>query len=333
MNNNTSSRVDVSIIVVTYNSSEDIVNCLQGAITHTSGIKIEIVLLDNCSKDDTVGIVQNHFQQIRILRPKENLGFARGVNEAVRQAEGEYILLLNPDTVIYNNAIGNIFKFARERPQYGLFGGRTLKPDGSLQPVSCLGLPTLWSMAMFAFGLNALFKNNTIFDPESLGNWERDTEREVGSIVGCFLLCRKDLWENLGGFDESFYMYGEDVDLAIRAHNMGYPSVICPESELIHEFGKSSDTPVHKLSMLYRGKITLAKKHWKGIHQKLAILFLRQGIFLRALPSILLKGLKSARPASRYHLLWQQRTTWKFGYELKSNSESVFEDSRAAESA
>lgn len=308
--------IDVSIIVISYNSAEDIVNCIGTAIKHTKDCNTEVIVLDNRSTDDTVEVIHKELPDIRLIESQENLGFAKGVNTAIQQALGKYILLLNPDTEIFNNAIGNIFTFAEKHPQYGLYGARTLKPDGTLQPVSCLGLPTLWSLFTFATGLSAIFKNNEFFDPESLGSWKRDSVREVGSIVGCFLLCRKEHWEKLEGFDVRFYMYGEDVDLAMRSKAMGYPSVICPDAELIHEFGKSADTPLHKLIMLYRGKITLAHKHWSGFSRLLAVTFIRCGILTRAMPSIIKSATTKGFSHSSYHQLWKKRGEWSDGYSL-----------------
>lgn len=313
MNSDLSKTVDVSVIIVTYNSEGDIKECLDGVYRFTKKASFEVVVLDNCSTDNTVNAIRSNFPEVNPIIPEENLGFARGVNRATLSARGKYILLLNPDTKIFNDAIGEIFQFAEKRPQHGLFGARTLTPDRTLQPVSCLGLPSIWSMLMFASGLSTVFKSNSIFDPESLGNWQRDSERVVGSIVGCFLLCKRELWLDLKGFDESFYMYGEDVDLAIRAKQLGYASVICPQSELIHEFGNSSKTPVHKLILLYKGKITLAKKHWKGLSRELAISCIKTGILLRALPSII----SIKRDKNKYHQLWNKKEEWGNGYKAK----------------
>lgn len=314
----TAAAPDVSIIIVTYNSSEDILQCVDGAKKHTRNCSTEFIILDNCSKDSTVKIIQEEISDALLIQPDKNLGFAKGVNEAAKRAKGKYVLLLNPDTTIFSNAIGNIYKFAEENPQYGLYGAKTLKPDRTLQPLSCLGLPSLWSIFTFATGLSAIFKNTVFFDPESLGKWKRDTVKEVGSIVGCFLLCRLKHWKTLKGFDETFYMYGEDVDLAFRSRQLGYPSVINPSSELIHEFGKSSQTPIHKLIMLYKGKATYINKHWSGIQKKAAKTLLKTGIAIRA--SIV--SITNAKD-TRYQTLWDRRKEWQNGYPSTTTNGSL----------
>ena len=190
-----------------------------------------------------------------------------------------------------------------------MYGGRTLKPDGTLEPSSCWGTPTLWSMALFAFGLTTLAPRNPLLDPESLGSWQRDTVREVGVITGCFLLTPRKVWQELEGFDERFFMYGEDADLAIRARKLGYRPVICPDAELIHEVGLCSDTPLHKTLLLYRGKATLVRVHWKDFAQHLALASLVGGAGLRAISSLALGG-----KAERWQTVWKKRDEWLPGY-------------------
>lgn len=302
--------IDVSVIIITYNSSEDIMNCVNGAKEHTKECSIEIIILDNCSTDNTRELIKKNLHSVTLIEPNENLGFARGVNTAAKEARGKYLLLLNPDTTIFSNAIGNIFKFAVDNPKYGLYGGRTLKPDGELQPLSCLGLPSLWSAFTFSTGLSAALKDNKFFDPESLGKWQRDSVRDVGSIVGCFLLTSTEHWSKLEGFDETFFMYGEDVDLAIRSKELGKPSVIVPNAELFHEFGKSSETPIHKMKMLYKGKATLARKHWNPIGSAAIIFLFKTGILIRACAYTL----KRSKQSSSWWTLWRDRNNWTKGY-------------------
>lgn len=301
---------DVAIVIVTYNSAACIEKCLKSVITARRTMHQQIIVVDNASKDDTSARVREGFPEVMLLEPMENLGFAAGVNYGVRRADAEFVLLLNPDTVIRGHAIDEIVTFARDRPGHGLYGGRTLRPDGSLEPSSCWGKPTLWSMAMFALGATSLFPRNQWLDPESLGDWQRDTVREVGVVTGCFLLLPMTVWEELGGFDERYFMYGEDVDLAMRARSRGYRPIICPTAELVHEVGRSSETPAHKSVLLYQGKASLVRTHWHGPARWLGLLLLSAGTGLRAA----LAGLISQRDASRWRTLWRERETWLKGH-------------------
>lgn len=305
---------EVAVIIVTYNSERQIDACLESVIAERRHVTQEIIVLDNNSSDRTVPHVRERFPSVKVITPGRNLGFAAGVNFAAKQTDADFVLLLNPDTVILDHAIDVIVDFARAHPSYGLYGGRTLKPDGTLEPSSCWGLPSLWSMALFAFGLTTLAPRNRWLDPESLGNWQRDTVREVGVITGCFLLARRSSWEQLGGFDERYFMYGEDADLAVRAHAAGFRPVICPDARLIHEVGQSSSTPASKMLLLYRGKASLVRTHWRGPRQQAALAFLALGVGLRALLSVVSSTLKHRTSVGRWESVWKARHQWIQGY-------------------
>ncbi len=305
---------DVAIIIVAYNSERQLGECIGSAIAERRAVAQQIIVLDNASPDRSADLVSERFPQVTLIRSKQNLGFAGGVNLAARQADAEFILLLNPDTVLLDHAVDTIVQFARSHPGHGLYGGRTLKPDGSLEPSSCWGLPTLWSLAMFASGLGAAFPRNKLFSPESLGTWRRDTVREVGIITGCFLLIPKILWDQLGGFDERFFMYGEDADLAMRARAKGFRPLICPDARLIHEVGQSSSIPAHKAFLLFRGKATLINNHWRGLKRWLGLRLLLIGVALRAAGSAVKEISKRRAGRNFWPALWKQRDTWRCGY-------------------
>lgn len=304
-------KADVAIIIVTYNSEAHIRECLKSVLEQRNNVSQHVIVVDNQSRDGTVELIRNEFPEVQLILPGENLGFAKGVNLGASHADADFVLLLNPDTVILDHAVDVIVNFARNHPRYGLYGGRTLKPDGTLEPSSCWGVPTLWSMALFAVGITTLASKNRWLDPESLGSWQRDSVREVGVITGCFLLIALDLWNMLEGMDERYFMYGEDVDFAIRAKAAGYRPVICPDAKLVHEVGQSSETPLHKILLLYRGKASLIRSHWKGPAQSIGLFLLAAGTALRATAA----SLKSKSSFdSRWKTLWQKRHEWLLGY-------------------
>jgi GT2 family glycosyltransferase len=305
---------DVAIIIVSYNSARQLGACLQSVFSECRRVTQEVIVLDNGSSDGTVALVRDRFPQVKLLTPGTNLGFAAGVNLAARHARADYLLLLNPDTVLLDRATDVIVKFARAHPRHGLYGGRTFKPDGTLEPSSCWGLPSLWSLAAFASGLSTLAPRNRWLDPESLGGWKRDTIREVGVVTGCFLLVRNEVWRQLGGFDERYFMYGEDIDLAIRARAAGWSPVICPDARLVHEVGQSSATPAAKMLLLYRGKASLVRQHWRGGRKHLGLFFLAAGVGLRALGTTI-AGWRNRRTArERWQTVWRERRGWLEGY-------------------
>ena len=210
-------KAALSILVVSYNTRELTLACLESVYAQTTDLDFEVIVVDNASEDGSAKSIADAFPQVKVIESVENLGFARANNLAARSASGEYLLLLNSDTVVLDRAINRILNFARVRPEAGIVGGRTVFADGSLNASSCHGRQTPWGLFCLGTGLAAVFRGSRWFDPESLGSWQRDTVAEVDAVSGCFLLIRRELWEKLGGFDESFFMYGEDMDLCLRA--------------------------------------------------------------------------------------------------------------------
>lgn len=295
---------EVSVLVVTYKCRDVAQACLASVYETTRDLDVEVVVLDNASGDGTVELVRSEFPQAHLIASPQNLGFAAGVNLAAEAAKGEYLLLLNPDTVVHEDAIQALVRFARSRPQGGIYGGRTLDPDGTVNPGSCWGAPTLWSLFCFATLLTTAFRTTALFDPESLGGWKRDSVREVDVVTGCLLLAPRTLWQELGGFDTRFFMYGEDADLTLRAWAHGYRPAITPDAVVTHEIGVSSDADGEKYLLLYRGKATLLRKHWRGLRLRAGLGLLAAGIGLRAL----------LRPRSEYPDVWRRRREWREGY-------------------
>jgi GT2 family glycosyltransferase len=272
-----------------------------------------VIVVDNASGDGTADMIGADFPQVRLIALDENLGFAAGTNLAAGAAAGEHVMLLNPDTVVHEGAIANLVGFARRRPEHGLYGGRTLRPSGTVDPGSCWAQPTLWSLFCFATMLTTVFRGSAVFDPESLGGWERDSVREVGIVTGCLLLAPRTVWERLGGFDLRFFMYGEDADLAIRAWRAGYRPAITPDSVVTHEVGVSSASRPDKLILLLRGKVTLFRKHWRSPRRQLAVLLLLTGVAVRAFAPAFLSGRNGGEP-SAWREVWRTRELWLSGY-------------------
>ncbi len=304
--------VDVSILIVTYRCREAARECLASVYSGTAGLVREVVVVDNASHDGTLEMVRTEFPHARLITLDENVGFAAGVNLAAEAAVGEYLLLLNPDTIVHHGAVHNLVAFARRRPEHGLYGGRTLRPDGTLDPGSCYAQPTLWSLFCFATMLTVAFKGSPIFDPELLGRWQRDSVREVGIITGSLLLAPRRVWEQLGGFDRRFFMYAEDADLTLRAIQAGFRPAITPDAEITHAVGISSTQP-DRLILLFQGKVTLLRKHWRSPRRDAGIALVLLGVGVRALVARLLARRRSAR-LEAWREVWGARRAWLPGY-------------------
>jgi GT2 family glycosyltransferase len=277
----TRNRVDrVTIAIVSYNTRELLRGCLQ-SIKEQTTVPHEVIVVDNASVDGSSEMVRTEFPDVLLHALDDNIGFGRGCNLALRNANSDYVLLLNPDTVVLDNAVDRLVEFAGRHPQCGVYGGRTLRPDGSVDPRSCWGLPTVASLICFATGLSVLFRGNRLLDPESLGRWPRDSVREVGMVTGCLALVSTPLWERLDGFDEQFWLFGEDADLSLRARSLGARPTIVPDAEIIHVVGASSPDLGRKKALVLRGKVTYFRKHWPRTHG-LAQSLLLMGVAIRA---------------------------------------------------
>lgn len=254
--------MDVSIIIVSYNTRALTLEAIRSALRETTRVRAEVIVVDNASGDSSADAVAQEFPGVRLLRLGENIGFGPANNVAARGATGDYILLLNPDTVTLDHAIDTLVEFARAHPRHRVYGGRTLFPDRSLNRASAWGEPSLRSMVFRSLGLSALFKRSVFFEPESLGSWDRGSIREVPIISGCFLMIERSLWEQLGGFDDRFRMYAEEFDLCMRARALGARPIAVPGATIIHYGGASDRVVVEQTIRQYKGRAQLLAKHW-----------------------------------------------------------------------
>ena len=304
------SAPDVSVLVVTYNSAGDIWGCLasiEGAFVR--GERVEVVVVDNASADETLAVVRSaDLPAIQLVEQTTNVGFARAVNTAARRSTGRYLLLLNPDAVLHAGAGSALIDFADSEPHHGLYGGRAFTSEGELDPRSCWGLPSLWSSFCFACGLSTLFRRNIVFDPTSLGRWERDSVREVDVISGCLLLADRTCWETLGGLDERYFLYGEDVDLGHRAAEHGLRPVIVPQAAVTHAGSSSSPHLGKRTELLFTGRATYIRLRWTGVRRWFGIAMLVIGVALRSIVE------QVARRPGRWTQCWSRRHVWSRGY-------------------
>lgn len=276
---------DLSVVIVSYNTKEQTLECVRSVIEYTSRHTIEIVVVDNASVDGSADAIRQEFPNATLIASRENHGFARANNIAAASARGGRLLLLNPDTRLSNSAIDNLLDFADQHPSAGIWGGKTTFPDGTVNP-SCLGDITLWSTVCRAFGLTYLFPRVRLFNPEYVHLWDPlDRERDVDIVVGCFLLIDKRLWDELGGFNPDFFMYGEEVDLSIRARRIGARPRITPTATIIHYGGGSEPSTEDKIVKILRGRITVMRVHWHPVNRVLASWLLLATVAIRAVAS------------------------------------------------
>lgn len=304
----------VSVIVVSYETRDLTCEAIASMQRHAGGSVTEFVVLDNASTDGSADAVAERFPEARVIRSEENLGFARGVNEAARHATGEYLLLLNPDTVVQDDVVAQLLDFADRRPDGGLWGGLAVDDDGTPNATSALGAPSPLTYALFGAGLSAAFRRNTVLNPEMLQCRVGDPDREVGVVTGCLLLVRRDTWEALGGFDERYFMYGEDVDLSLRARRAGLHPMISPSIVITHFVGASSRVRADKRLIVLKGKATIAREHFSPLGARVALGALAAGVGLRAAAHSAVARLRPGAGDPSWATVYRQRGEWLPGY-------------------
>lgn len=302
---------DVTIVIVSYKTRDLTLKAVETLIDNTLDVAMHIVLFDNASADGTVEAVAARFPQVEVVASAENIGFARANNWVAARARTDWILLLNPDTETYLAAIKNILCFARGHPEAGIVGGQTRFPDGSLNPASCWQRMTPWSLFASAIGLSCMFPDSGVFNPEGMGGWKRDSVRQVDIVVGCFLMISRKLWNELGGFDKRYFMYGEDADLCLRAAELGYRPMITPDARIMHLVGASTSIRAEKAVAVMRAKATLIRDHWPlwQIPLGLGLMWLWGAV--RYLASLIARE-EDERAGLRF--LWTERKSWLRGF-------------------
>jgi GT2 family glycosyltransferase len=314
-------QADLSVVIVTYRNAADITSCLQAVGRATRGSAAEVIVVDNASPDETAAVAARAAPGATIVERASNSGFARGCAAGADLAHGRWLLFLNPDTVIAEDAIEALVSCATDHPSAGIVGGRFVDESGEIDPRSWWGRPSLWSAFCFASGLNALLAGSPLFDPEAPQPWAPgfDGAREVPAVSGALMLVKRDLWEQLGGFDPRFFMYGEDIDFCLRAARAGCQPMVTARAVCHHAGGKSS-TGTAKMIMLFTGKCTLVQRHFPRGLRGVGTGLLLTGVFIRATASRW-RGIASPSRGKRptaagedWQALWAARRKWRHGW-------------------
>jgi len=306
---------EVTVIMVSYNTRELTLKALETLYANAGNVCMQVIVWDNASADSSAEAIAAAYPQAELVRSPDNLGFAVANNRAAELARGKWLLLLNPDTETHPHAVEALLRFAKSHPEAGIVGGRTVFPDGTLNPASCWNKITGWSLFCSAAGLVRLFNNSSFFNPEGIGGWRRDSVRHVDIVVGCFLMIPTALWRELAGFQAKYYMYGEEVDLCLRAAKAGYRPMITPDAQIMHLVGASTPQLAPKLFQMMKARATLVRDHWSARAQPLGLGLLWIWSFNHRLKSLLVALLKGKRSDNdAWTILWQRRREWLRGY-------------------
>ncbi len=252
--------MDISIIVVNWNTVDMLRDCLTSVVQNLDDLDAEVIVIDNASSDGSQEMVGREFQNVVLIKNKENVGFAAANNQGFRIAKGEYVLLLNSDTIVHGDVLKQSVNYLVEHKSVGAMGCRVLNTDGSVQ-LTCSEFPTLTNLLVMSSGLWKL-KSPRWFGKYLMTDWQRDSERSVEVISGCYLLLRQEVIREVGPLDEHFFFFGEETDWCYRIRSADWQLMFAPVGEITHHGGGSVKKLNHKRDLLLtNSKVKLHRKH------------------------------------------------------------------------
>ncbi len=277
----------LSIVIVNYNVSHFLEQCLHSVAKATRNVAHEVFVVDNASVDGSCHMVREKFPQVRLIENHRNVGYSAANNQAVRASAGEFILLLNPDTVVEEDTFTRALRFMEEHPDAGGLGVKMIDGKGRFLPESKRGLPTPWVAFYKIFGLASIFPRSRRFGKYHLTYLDENQTTPVDVLCGAFMMLRRETLDKTGLLDETFFMYGEDIDLSYRIIRAGYRNYYFPESTIIHYKGESTrKESINYVKMFYNAMIIFARKHFSEGNARISIFFIHLAIWFRALIAI-----------------------------------------------
>jgi GT2 family glycosyltransferase len=281
------STPDLSVVILNWNACDYLVDALHSIVRQQWQRDIEVIVVDNFSQiDDSVAVVQRDFPQVKLIAHDRNIGFSGGNNLGYRAASGRHILFLNPDTVVHDGALDVLADWMDAHPEAGASGPKLLNTDGSLQP-SCRAFPSIGAGFFRNTLLGRLFPNNPWTRSYLMLGFSHDREAEVDWLSGSALLVRRDVFDKIGGWDEDYFMYCEDVDLCYRIKEAGYKRIYVPTATITHRIGGSSDWAQGAMIRQHHGSMLLFfRKHYARGFKVLLLPIVALGVGMRALGAV-----------------------------------------------
>ena len=288
-----SQKYDLSVVIVNYNVVFFLEQCLNSVFAASKNLNVQIFVVDNNSVDGSINMLKENFSSVVLIENKENVGFSKANNQAIKRANSPYVLLLNPDTVIEEDTFDKCIDFMNSNTDCGGLGLRMLDGKGNFLPESKRGFPSP-SVAFYKiFGLSYLFPKSQKFGRYHLGFLSEFEVNEVDVLSGAFMLLRTLTLEKVGLLDEQFFMYGEDIDLSYRIKLGGYKNYYFPETKIIHYKGESTKkSSVNYVFVFYKAMILFAKKHFSNKNANLFSFAINLAIYMRASLSLINRFVK-----------------------------------------
>ncbi|MGE5293534.1 MAG: glycosyltransferase family 2 protein [Solirubrobacterales bacterium] len=279
-------KSSLAIIIISFNVCKLLKECLESIYRETTRTRFEIWVIDNLSRDDSVRMLKESFPGVHLIENQENLGFTRANNQAIAKCQSDLVLLLNPDTLIQDGALDKMVQFMDEHPDVGVSGCRVLNPDGSLQLACRRSIPSPKVAFYRLSGLSRLFPNSKVMAKYNLTYLDPDKPHEVDAVSGAFLLIRKQVVDRIGMLDETFWIFGEDIDWCIRAKKAGWKVMYYPDARILHYKGIGCGTNSRKTSYeFYRAMYLFHRKHFAKDCSPITNGLIYIGIFAKALLS------------------------------------------------
>lgn len=286
-------KYDLSVVIVNYNVVFFLEQCLNSVFAASKNLNVQIFVVDNNSVDGSINMLKENFSSVVLIENKENVGFSKANNQAIKRANSPYVLLLNPDTVIEEDTFDKCINFMNSNADCGGLGLRMLDGKGNFLPESKRGFPSP-SVAFYKiFGLSYLFPKSQKFGRYHLGFLSEFEVNEVDVLSGAFMLLRSEILEKVGLLDEQFFMYGEDIDLSYRIKLGGYKNYYFPKTKIIHYKGESTKkSSVNYVFVFYKAMILFAKKHFSNKNANLFSFAINLAIYMRASLSLINRFVK-----------------------------------------
>jgi len=278
----------ISVVIVNYNVEFFLEQCLNSVTKAIEGIDGEVFVVDNNSLDNSVEMVKAKFPNVKCIENKQNVGFSKANNQAIELSDSKYILLLNPDTVVEETTFRKVIDFMESHPDAGGLGVRMVDGKGRFLPESKRGLPTPNVAFYKIFGLSRIFKKSPKFNRYHLGYLDEFKNHEIDILSGAFMLMRSETLDKIGLLDETFFMYGEDIDFSYRIQLGGWKNYSCSDTTIIHYKGESTKkSSVNYVFVFYRAMVIFAQKHFSKNHAKSFSFLINLAIYFRAGLSVL----------------------------------------------
>ncbi|MDH6355024.1 GT2 family glycosyltransferase [Dysgonomonas sp. PH5-45] len=304
----------LSVIIVNYNVKYFLEQCLLSVFESKTDFRMEVFVVDNNSTDGSIEYLKPKFPNVTFIENKDNPGFAKANNQAIRLSKGQYILLLNPDTVVGEDVFANVCRFMDSHPLSGGVGVKMINGSGRFLPESKRGFPSPWNSFCKIFGLAKLFPNSSSFGKYHLRYLNENETHEVDVLAGAFMMMRKEALDKVGYLDEAFFMYGEDIDLSYRIVKGGYKNYYLPQ-RIIHYKGESTSKDDMKyVKVFYEAMHIFFKKHYPN-YGRLYSFFISSGIALRASFAALRRifGIKKEEASGKDTVVLLNRTEMTYG--------------------